>query len=101
MSIKQPFTSRFHFFSGTAYIIGGRYKKQESRRSDSSIVLAIDVGTGASRRVADTLEPTFSTEVRLVGNKIVACGGWNGSKSTPICQMYDPTSNRHVCGDSI
>ncbi len=96
--------SRLHSdfsFSGTAYIIGAKNKQFQSKQSESSIVLAIDIGTGASRRVADTLEPVNTAAVRLVGNKIVACGGWNGFKSTQICQMYDPTNNRYVSFNAI
>ncbi len=96
--------SRLHsgfIFSGTAYIIGAKNKQCQSKQSESSIVLAIDIVTGASRRVADTLEPTDTAAVRLVGNKIVACGGWNGFESTPICQMYDTTKNRYVSFNAI
>ncbi len=70
-------------------------------QNGSSIVLSIGIETGDSRRVADTLEPTYSAEVRLVGNKIAACGGWNGMKPTHICQMYDPPNNKYVSFNEI
>ncbi len=83
----------FLLFEGTAYVIGGSFKKGEVKHTCSSIVRAVNVATGECARVADTLEPTYQPALSAIGNRIVACGGYVGFTMTRICQIFNPKGN--------
>ncbi len=77
------------------YIIGGSCS-QTAEYNQTYEVITVDLNTGKVSEAEDVIHAVFQSGCASSFNRIVICGGLQGSRVVRFCQLYSPKTNRCV-----